>query len=85
MMEKESQQIRVFQKAIEKNIIQEQDVLSHRQVLELIFHPGFSTKEVQNKLSGRGVGLDVVHSTITDHKEVLKSIRRLITELALKL
>ena len=56
----------VLQKAIEKNIIQEHDILSHRQVLELIFQPGFSTKDVQNKLSGRGVGLDVVHSTITD-------------------
>ena len=56
----------IFQKAIEKNIIQKHDILSHRQVLELIFQPGFSTKEVQNKFSGRGVGLDVVHSTITD-------------------
>ncbi|RMG00322.1 MAG: chemotaxis protein CheA [Nitrospirae bacterium] len=34
-------------------------------VLELIFHPGFSTKEEVSELSGRGVGLDVVKEKIS--------------------
>lgn len=33
-------------------------------ILELIFHPGFSTKEEVSELSGRGVGLDVVKKKI---------------------
>jgi len=34
--------------------------LSEREALELIFRPGFSTREEVSELSGRGVGLDVV-------------------------
>ena len=40
--------------------------LTQREALHLIFRPGFSTKNTQDKLSGRGVGLDVVYSTIKE-------------------
>ncbi|MFL6436329.1 MAG: response regulator [Terriglobales bacterium] len=39
--------------------------LSDRDLLELLFHPGFSTAERKTELAGRGVGLDVVRSNIT--------------------
>lgn len=40
------------------------DTLSQREILDLIFTPGFSTKEIITNISGRGVGLDVVKSNI---------------------
>ncbi len=58
----------VTQKALDKGIItKEQSVhLSEQETLELIFRPGFSTKETASDLSGRGVGMDVVKQT-TNH------------------
>jgi len=40
--------------------------LSERELLELLFHPGFSTASRKTELAGRGVGLDVVRSNLTD-------------------
>ena len=70
----------IHQKAVERQIISSDDILSRRQVLELIFQPGFSTKETQNKLSGRGVGLDVVYSTISDLQGTIEIITELVAE-----
>lgn len=39
--------------------------LSEKELLNLIFHPGFSTAKEVTNVSGRGVGMDVVHSKIT--------------------
>ena len=33
-------------------------------VYDLVFHPGFSTNDEVTDVSGRGVGMDVVHSTV---------------------
>ncbi len=38
--------------------------MSDEQVIEHIFHSGFSTKENVSDISGRGVGMDVVKNTI---------------------
>lgn len=38
--------------------------MNDQQIYELIFAPGFSTAEKVSDISGRGVGLDVVKSTI---------------------
>ncbi|MHC5111142.1 MAG: chemotaxis protein CheA [Planctomycetota bacterium] len=38
--------------------------MSDRDSLQLIFHPGFSTAESINNVSGRGVGMDVVKTNI---------------------
>lgn len=48
--------------AIKKGIIspQEANLLSRNELMNLIFMPGFSTKEEVTGLSGRGVGMDVV-------------------------
>ena len=55
---------KVFSKAVEKGLIQEDDELSDTQVYALIMQAGFSTAEVVSDISGRGVGLDVVRSSI---------------------
>jgi len=39
--------------------------LTERELLELLFHPGFSTAERKTELAGRGVGLDVVRANLT--------------------
>jgi len=55
---------RVRNKAIEKGIISEADKLSDEEINNLIFAPGFSTAEVVSDVSGRGVGMDVVKTSI---------------------
>lgn len=57
---------RVATKALEKGLITQSQLaaMGAREVLDLIFLPGFSTKEVATDLSGRGVGMDVVRTNI---------------------
>lgn len=57
---------KVLNKAISKGIISESDsfTLSNKQVAGLILSSGFSTADVISDVSGRGVGLDVVKTTI---------------------
>jgi two-component system chemotaxis sensor kinase CheA len=38
--------------------------LSQREILQLVFAPGFTTKEEATDLSGRGVGMDIVKTNI---------------------
>lgn len=40
------------------------ETVSQSQLWKLIFHPGFSTKSSVSEISGRGVGMDVVHSWV---------------------
>ncbi|PFJ27090.1 chemotaxis protein CheA [Bacillus thuringiensis] len=58
---------RVVEKAIKNGIITESDALklSDLEVYDLILQPGFSTAEKISDISGRGVGLDVVKTTIS--------------------
>ncbi len=42
--------------------------LSEEELLDLIFHPGFSSKEIITQVSGRGVGLDVVRANLRELK-----------------
>jgi two-component system chemotaxis sensor kinase CheA/two-component system sensor histidine kinase and response regulator WspE len=53
--------------ALKKGIIGEQQAasLSARAALDLIFMPGFSTRDQAGETSGRGVGLDVVRKRVT--------------------
>ena len=54
-------------KAVEKGVRTESEVeaMDDEAVYDLIFHPGFSTSEEVTDVSGRGVGMDVVRSTVT--------------------
>jgi two-component system chemotaxis sensor kinase CheA len=55
---------RVRAKAEEQGLIAEGAAISDSELLQMIFHPGFSTAETVTNLSGRGVGMDVVRRTI---------------------
>lgn len=55
---------RILAKALEKGLVQPDQVLSDSEVFRLIFEAGFSTAETVTNLSGRGVGMDVVRSNI---------------------
>lgn len=51
-------------KAIEKKVISPNANLTKEELVNLIFHPGFSTKAEVSEISGRGVGMDVVKTNI---------------------
>lgn len=57
---------RVLKKALDRGVVTQQiaATLTDKQVYELIFSSGFSTADKISDISGRGVGLDVVKSTI---------------------
>lgn len=54
-------------KAVEKGMMEQDaaDRLTDNECYNLIFAPGFSTKEEISEVSGRGVGMDVVKTKIT--------------------
>lgn len=56
----------IKKKAIEKGTITKEEALSlsKKEIINLIFAPGFSTAQQVTDLSGRGVGMDVVRRTI---------------------
>lgn len=51
-------------KAIERGLIEEDSDLTERELNQLIFEPGFSTAQEISSVSGRGVGMDAVRTTI---------------------
>ncbi|WP_407297854.1 Hpt domain-containing protein [Stutzerimonas zhaodongensis] len=54
----------VRRKAIERGLMQPGSDLSDYEVLQFILEAGFSTAEKVTQISGRGVGMDVVHSEV---------------------
>jgi two-component system, chemotaxis family, sensor kinase CheA len=61
---------KVRARGIKQGLISSDDRLSDREIIELIFTPGFSTAEVVSDVSGRGVGMDVVKRNISRLKGV---------------
>ncbi|MCR5062439.1 MAG: chemotaxis protein CheA [Treponema sp.] len=59
---------KVRKKAIDKGLIHPDKVVSDQDAYQLIMQPGFSTAEKISNISGRGVGLDVVKTMITNLK-----------------
>jgi chemosensory pili system protein ChpA (sensor histidine kinase/response regulator) len=59
---------RVKFKAIEKGLITQAQArtLSKQEVYDFLFHPGFSTKDKADDFAGRGVGLDVVYTNLSE-------------------
>jgi two-component system chemotaxis sensor kinase CheA len=57
---------RVKQKAIERGLItpEQSTVMKEREILNLLFLPGFSTATKVTNVSGRGVGMDVVKTNV---------------------
>src|SRR5262249_43022217 len=54
----------VRRKAVERGLLKADEAISDRDVVQLIFSQGFSTREAITEVSGRGVGLDVVLRSI---------------------
>jgi two-component system chemotaxis sensor kinase CheA len=59
---------RVARKAAEKGLISDEAVesIDMARAAELLFHPGFSTADVTSDISGRGVGMDAVRTSIRE-------------------
>jgi two-component system chemotaxis sensor kinase CheA len=57
---------KLVKKAIEKKLVQPGAQLTEKEAIQLIFAPGFSTKELVTDVSGRGVGMDVVKTNIRE-------------------
>ncbi len=57
---------KILKKAIEKGFVSPDAKLTKKEILSLIFLPGFSTAESLTQVSGRGVGMDVVRRKISD-------------------
>ncbi|MFB6224018.1 MAG: chemotaxis protein CheA [Haloarcula sp.] len=57
----------IKKKALEKGVRspEELEAMSDSAIYDLIFHPGFSTADEVTDTSGRGVGMDVVHDTVS--------------------
>ncbi len=57
---------KVKKKAVEKGTItsEQAEIMSDKEIIDLLFRPSFSTAEVITDVSGRGVGLDVVKTKI---------------------
>ncbi len=57
---------RIRRKAVERQLVtpQRAEQMNEREILQLIFLPGFSTAEAVTSVSGRGVGMDVVRTNV---------------------
>ena len=58
---------KIVARALEKGMItqKESEYLSAEQIMNIIFWPGFSTEQTITEISGRGVGLDIVQTKIS--------------------
>ncbi|MBT9311357.1 hybrid sensor histidine kinase/response regulator [Leptothoe kymatousa] len=58
----------VKQKALQKGLISKSDIPSMTvlDVYDLLFHPGFSTRDQADDFAGRGFGMDVVRTSLAD-------------------
>ena len=56
---------RVLARAVALGIVDAETALSRKEVLGLVFEPGFSTRDEVSETSGRGVGMDVVRANLT--------------------
>ena len=61
-------------KAVEKKLLSKERAseLSEKEIFDLIFEPGFSSAEQVTELSGRGVGMDVVKTSINQMQGSIK-------------
>ena len=66
---------RVKEKAIEKGLITPDAVktMSRLDVYDLLFHPGFSTKDQADEFAGRGVGMDVVRTSLNEIRGMINT------------
>jgi two-component system chemotaxis sensor kinase CheA len=63
---------RLREKAVAKGLISETAAQTADEAFQLVFLPGFSTKEVASSVSGRGVGMDVVKTAVEKHRGAIR-------------
>ena len=56
----------IREKAIAQGLIRSQEVLTEKELLNLVFEAGLSTREEVSETSGRGVGMDVVRANLAE-------------------
>jgi two-component system chemotaxis sensor kinase CheA len=56
----------IYEKALKKGLIPAGKRLKEKEIIELLFMPGFSTRDQVTHISGRGVGLDIVRKAIQE-------------------
>ncbi len=54
----------IRRRGVERKLITADQVVGRDELSQLIFHPGFSTRDCANQIGGRGVGMDVVAATM---------------------
>ena len=59
---------RIYGHAVERGLITDDKRLSEDEIARLILRPGFSTASAVTEVSGRGVGMDVVHTSVAKLK-----------------
>lgn len=61
---------KVAQKALEKGLVTKEqlDKMTEKDILRLVFIPGFSTKDQVSEMSGRGVGMDTVMNMVINFR-----------------
>lgn len=57
---------KIYQRALELEIIQPSQEISEQEKLQLIFNPNFSTNDKVTLLSGRGVGMSMIKRTVNE-------------------
>ena len=55
---------RIREKAVKTGLITGDEKLTEKEIVDLIFKPGFSTSDTVTEVSGRGVGMDVVKDRV---------------------
>ncbi|HOT15654.1 MAG TPA: chemotaxis protein CheA [Bacteroidales bacterium] len=77
----------VYNKAVDKGFIQPGTNLTEKEIMDLIFLPGFSTAESLSNVSGRGIGMDIVLKRIHDIRGeiIVSSTKNIGTAFTLKL
>lgn len=65
---------RILQRAIKSGLVSESAAasLSDSEIYKFIFNAGFSTKDKVTTISGRGVGMDIVQSTIDKYQGTIE-------------
>ena len=70
---------RLRRKVVERGLVDESmgETLSDTELLEFLFLPSFSTRDSVSEISGRGVGLDVVHDVMQEMRGSVRATTRL--------
>jgi chemotaxis protein histidine kinase CheA/ActR/RegA family two-component response regulator len=61
----------ILRKAIHVGLVAPDAVLTTEQTMRLILRPGFSTREEATHISGRGIGMSIVHKAVQDLRGTL--------------